>query len=79
MKKDVLKNARRPTTNSEAQYGINKALRADPGYLRQHHETMQANKHQYIECTSMLVKEINNDLSLRGFDELTLDLLYSRI
>ena len=33
--------------------GINDALRADLGYLRTHHEMIQDNWHQYIECTSM--------------------------
>ena len=34
---------------------INKVLRVDLGYLRLHYKTMQANWHQYIECTSMRV------------------------
>ena len=32
---------------------INGVLDVDPGYLRLHHKTMQANWHQYMECTSM--------------------------
>ena len=79
MKNDVLQNARRLTTNSEAQSGISEALRADPGYLRLHHQFMQANWYQYIECTSMQVGDIDNDLSLRRFDELTLALLNLRV
>ena len=34
---------------------INDALDVDPHYLRRHHNTMQGNMHQYIECMSMLV------------------------
>ena len=26
---------------------------ADPSYLHQHHNTMQVNRHQYIECMTM--------------------------
>ena len=33
---------------------------ADPGYLRLHHKMMQANWHQYIECTGMRVGMRNN-------------------
>ncbi|WMV55726.1 hypothetical protein MTR67_049111 [Solanum verrucosum] len=31
-------------------------LDADPGYLNLHHQTMQANWHQYMECTKLLSK-----------------------
>ena len=54
-------------------------LRADPGHLRLHHEMMQTNWHQYIECTGMRVGNLNHDLSLKGLDELTLALLNSRV
>ena len=39
---------------------INGALRVDPGYVCVHHEMMQANWHQYIECTSIQVGMLNN-------------------
>lgn len=32
---------------------INKALRADPGYMHLHHDTMRPSWHHYIQCTSM--------------------------
>uniref|UniRef100_M1DCB1 Late blight resistance protein n=1 Tax=Solanum tuberosum TaxID=4113 RepID=M1DCB1_SOLTU len=35
--------------NSECSNWINEALDADPGYVRLHHNKMQANWHQYIE------------------------------
>ena len=49
----VLRKARRLTTDSGVLSWINGMLDADPGYLRLHHKTMQANWHQYMECTSM--------------------------
>ncbi|WMV14957.1 hypothetical protein MTR67_008342 [Solanum verrucosum] len=33
---------------------------ADPGYLNLHHQTMQANWHQYMECTSMRAGKLSN-------------------
>uniref|UniRef100_M1DAY7 Late blight resistance protein n=1 Tax=Solanum tuberosum TaxID=4113 RepID=M1DAY7_SOLTU len=45
---------------------INGMLDANPGYLRLHHNKMQANWHQYIECTSMRAGKLNNNLSLKG-------------
>nr|AAT38768.2 Late blight resistance protein, putative [Solanum demissum] len=58
--------ARRLTTDSGVLSWINGVLDADPGYLRLHHHKMQANWHQYIECTSMRVRELNHNLSLKG-------------
>ena len=62
----VLRNARRLTTDFGVLSWINSVLNADPGYLRLHHKKMQANWHQYIECTSMRVGKLNNNLSLKG-------------
>ena len=59
-------NANRLTNDFGAQNWINKPLRADLGYLRLHHETMQANWHQYIECMIMRFGMLNNNLSLMG-------------
>uniref|UniRef100_M1E068 Late blight resistance protein n=1 Tax=Solanum tuberosum TaxID=4113 RepID=M1E068_SOLTU len=53
--KGVLRNAKRLTTDSEVLNWINGAPDADPSYLYLHHKMMQANWHQYIECTSMRV------------------------
>ena len=57
---------------------INKVLRVDLGYLRLHYKTMQANWHQYIECTSMRVGVLNN-IGLKEIlkETLTLTLLSS--
>ena len=49
----ILQKARRLTTNSGVLRWINGVQDADPGYLCLHHKKMQANWHQYIECTSM--------------------------
>ena len=49
----VLRNARRLTTDSGVLSWINDVQDADPGYLYLHHKKMQANWHQYMECTSM--------------------------
>ena len=51
----VLRNAKRLTTDSGVLSWINGVLDADPGYLCLHRHKMQANWHQYIECTSMRV------------------------
>ena len=45
---------------------INDVQDADPGYLYLHHNKMQANWHQYMECTSMQAGKLNNNLSLKG-------------
>ncbi|WMV14525.1 hypothetical protein MTR67_007910 [Solanum verrucosum] len=42
---------------------------ADPGYLRQHHNKMQANWHQYIECTNMRVGMLNHTQARRNLKE----------
>ncbi|KAH0713810.1 hypothetical protein KY289_009769 [Solanum tuberosum] len=39
---------------------INDVQDADPGYLYLHHKTMQANWHQYMECTSMRAGKLSN-------------------
>nr|AAT39947.1 Late blight resistance protein, putative [Solanum demissum] len=49
----VLRSAKRLTTDSEELSWINGVLDADPEYLRLHHNKMQANWHQYMECTNM--------------------------
>ncbi|WMV25071.1 hypothetical protein MTR67_018456, partial [Solanum verrucosum] len=46
--------------DSECSRWINEALEANPGYLLLHQKTMQANWHQYIECTSMRVGVLTN-------------------
>nr|AAT39948.2 hypothetical protein SDM1_25t00015 [Solanum demissum] len=48
----------RLTTDSGVLNWINGVLDADPEYPRLHHNKMQANRHQYIECTSMRVGKI---------------------
>ena len=62
----VLRNARRLTTDSGVLSWINDVQDADPGYLYLHHKTMQANWHQYMECTSMRAGKLNHNLSLKG-------------
>ncbi|WMV30889.1 hypothetical protein MTR67_024274 [Solanum verrucosum] len=53
-------NARRLTTDSGVLSWINDVQDADPGYLYLHHKTMQANWHQYMECTSMRAGKLSN-------------------
>ncbi|WMV57465.1 hypothetical protein MTR67_050850 [Solanum verrucosum] len=67
----VLRKARRLTTNSGVLNWISGVLDADPGYLRLHRQKMQANWHQYMECTSMRVGPLNNNLSLKGIQKRT--------
>ena len=67
----VLRNARRLTTDSGVLNWINGVLDADPGYLRLHHNKMQANWHQYMKCTSMQAGPLNNNLSLKGIQKRT--------
>ena len=67
----VLRKTRRLTTDSGVLNWINGVLDADPGYLRLHHKTMQANWHQYMECMSMRAGPLNNNLSLKGVQENT--------
>ena len=67
----VLRKARRLTTDYGVLNWINGVPDADPGYLRLHHKTMQANWHQYMECTSMRVGPLNNNLSLKGIQKRT--------
>ena len=62
----VLRKAKRLTTNSGVLNWINGVLDADPGYLCLHHNKMQANWHQYMECTSMRAGKLNHNLSLKG-------------
>uniref|UniRef100_M1DPS4 Late blight resistance protein n=1 Tax=Solanum tuberosum TaxID=4113 RepID=M1DPS4_SOLTU len=62
----VLRNAMRLTIDSGVLNWINGVLDVDPGYLCLHHNKMQANWHQDIECTSMRVGKLNNNLSLKG-------------
>ena len=50
---ESLRNARRLTTDSELLSWINDVQDADSGYLYLHRYKMQANWHQYMECTSM--------------------------
>uniref|UniRef100_M1DG42 Late blight resistance protein n=1 Tax=Solanum tuberosum TaxID=4113 RepID=M1DG42_SOLTU len=69
--KRVLWNVRRLTTDSGLLNWINGALDTDPGYLRLHHNKMQANSHQYIERTSMRVGMLHNNLSLKGIQRNT--------
>ncbi|WMV41347.1 hypothetical protein MTR67_034732 [Solanum verrucosum] len=52
-------------TDTECSSWINEALDADPGYLHLHHKKMQANLHQYIECTSMRVGMLKQDIGLK--------------
>nr|ABI34355.1 Late blight resistance protein, putative [Solanum demissum] len=61
----VLRKAMRLTTDSRVLNWINGVLNADPGYLHLYHKTMQANWHQYIDCTSMRAGQLNNNLSLK--------------
>ena len=56
----VLQKARRLTTDSGVLSWINDVQAADLGYLDLHHETMQANWHQYMECTSMQAGKLSN-------------------
>ena len=58
-------------TDSECSSWINEVLDADLGYLRLHHKTMQANWHQYMECTSMRAGQLNHNLSLKGIQKRT--------
>ncbi|WMV54720.1 hypothetical protein MTR67_048105 [Solanum verrucosum] len=44
---------------------------ADPGYLCLHRHKMQANWHQYIECTSMRAGKLNHNLSLKRVQQNT--------
>nr|AAT39301.2 Late blight resistance protein, putative [Solanum demissum] len=48
------------TTDSGVLSWINDVQDADPGYLNLHHQTMQANWHQYMECTSMRAGKLSN-------------------
>ncbi|WMV40259.1 hypothetical protein MTR67_033644 [Solanum verrucosum] len=61
----VLRKARRLTTDPGVLSWINDVQDADPGYLYLHRHKMQANWHQYIECTSMRAGKLNHDLSLK--------------
>ena len=61
----VLRKTRRLTTDSRVLSWINDVQDADPGYLCLHRNKMQANWHQYIECTSMRAGKLNNNLSLK--------------
>uniref|UniRef100_M1DGL0 Late blight resistance protein n=1 Tax=Solanum tuberosum TaxID=4113 RepID=M1DGL0_SOLTU len=45
---------------------MNETLDTDPGYLCVHHKKMQANWHQYIECTSMRIGMLKQDIGLKG-------------
>ncbi|WMV51968.1 hypothetical protein MTR67_045353 [Solanum verrucosum] len=56
----VLRKARRLTTDSGVLSWINDVQDADPGYLYLHHNKMQANWHQYMECTSMRAGKLSN-------------------
>ncbi|KAH0662189.1 hypothetical protein KY284_027120 [Solanum tuberosum] len=56
----VLRNARRLTTDSGMLNWINGVQDADPGYLCLHRHKMQANWHQYMECTSMRAGKLSN-------------------
>ena len=58
---------------------MTEVLSGDPGYPRLYHKMMQANWNQYIDCTNIQFGELNDYLSLRGLDELSLALLNSRI
>ncbi|WMV34611.1 hypothetical protein MTR67_027996 [Solanum verrucosum] len=62
----VLRNAKRLTTDSEVLNWINGEPDAGPGYLCLHHNKMQANWHQYMECTSMRAGKLNFNSSLKG-------------
>ena len=57
---DVLRKAKRLTTDFGCQYGSTKCWHVDHGYRRLHHKAMQANRHYHIECTSMQVGELTN-------------------
>ena len=63
---------------------INDPLHADVGYLRLHHKMIKVNWHQYIECTSMRVGKLNDNLSLKALSWTYLgsaqlkNMLYSR-
>ncbi|WMV28626.1 hypothetical protein MTR67_022011 [Solanum verrucosum] len=67
----VLRKARRLTTDSGVLSWINDVQDADPGYLCLHRHKMQANWHQYIECTSMRAGKLNHNLSLKRVQENT--------
>ena len=67
----VLRNARRLTTDSGVLNWTNDVLDADPGYMRLHHNKMQANWHQYMECTSMRAGKLNHNLRLKRVQENT--------
>nr|ABI34323.1 Late blight resistance protein, putative [Solanum demissum] len=62
----VLRKVRRLTTDSRVLSWINDEQGVDPGYLCLHHNKMQANWHQYMECTSMRAGPLNNNSSLKG-------------
>nr|ABI34394.1 Mutator transposable element-related protein, putative [Solanum tuberosum] len=68
---ELLNENARLTTDSGVLSRINDVLDADPGYLCLHHNKMQANWHQYMECTSMRVGKLNHNLSLKGIQENT--------
>ena len=57
------------STDSECSSYINEVLNVDPGYMCLHHNKMQANWHQYIECTSMRAGKLNHNLSLERVHE----------
>ena len=53
---------------------INNALRVDPGYLCLHHKTIKANRHLYIECTSVRVGILNT--TIKAWNGLRKNLLW---
>jgi len=61
----VLRKARRLTTDSGVLSWINDVQKADPGYLCLHRHKMQANWHQYIECTSMRAGKLTTIKALK--------------
>ena len=67
----VLRKARRLTTDSGVLSWINGVQDADLGYLCLRRHKMQANWHQYIECTSMRAGKLNHNLSLKRVQENT--------
>ena len=60
IKTNTESNEMDPLENKEAHpltlnCSLDQRLDVDPSYLRLHHNTIQSNKHKYIECTSMQV------------------------